>query len=119
GGEIERALRPAASAPGHRPKPRIARGDDRKLRQREQAVEHDQREDQDDVEPGDGGQMVAHRRRDATVALPGTASQAAVRFTCGTIAGARRFGGWSLCRYGAARRARPPQNFVARPRLLD
>ena len=54
-GEVERALRAAAAALGHRLQPRLARRDDRQLAHRQHAVERDQREDEEDVEPGNGG----------------------------------------------------------------
>ena len=60
GGQLERASGAAAAALGHRLQPRLARRDDRQLAHRQHAVERDQREDEDEVEPGEGKERVAH-----------------------------------------------------------
>jgi hypothetical protein len=54
GGKVEGALRAGAPGLGHRLQPRLARRDDRQLAHRQHAVHQDQREDDEDVEPGYG-----------------------------------------------------------------
>jgi hypothetical protein len=54
-GEVDRALRAAAAAPGHCLEPCLARRNDRELAHRQDAVHRDQGEDQEKVEPGYGG----------------------------------------------------------------
>ena len=62
GGQVERISGARGAGLDHRLQPRLARRDDRQLAHRQHPVQRDQREDQDQVEPGEGKERVAHNR---------------------------------------------------------